>query len=157
MFDVFDGPGVVGKATINLGLRGCVPDTKCGPRYDETEPLVLARIGLDVSAGKCDAKNDVTSTTTNFVLSQSYSRQSGDVKICFIVLACLGFWNKRLESWLWDVTKIQTLAAQTRTAGTLAFFLRFRITVQEATVSSGWERGQQRLAPCCSQVSGDKW
>ena len=53
--DVFGGSGFVAKATNHLGLRGCVRDTKFGPRYDVTRPLVLTRIRQDVSAGKCVA------------------------------------------------------------------------------------------------------
>ena len=36
-------------------LRDCVLDTKFGPRYDVTKPLVLTRIRQDVSAEKCVA------------------------------------------------------------------------------------------------------
>ena len=37
------------------------------------------------------------------------------------------------------------------------FFFVFWITVQKASVVSGWKRGQQRCAPYCSQVCWDKW
>ena len=37
------------------------------------------------------------------------------------------------------------------------FFLRFGITVQKADVISVWFRGQQRFAPCCSQLCWDRW
>ena len=47
------GSGFLTKATQHLGLRGYVLDTKFGPRYDVTQPLVLTRIRQDVSAGKC--------------------------------------------------------------------------------------------------------
>ena len=41
MLDVFNSPGFLAKATNHLGLRGYVLDTKFGPRYDVTKPLVF--------------------------------------------------------------------------------------------------------------------
>ena len=55
MLDVFGGSGFFTKATNHLGLRGYVLDSKFGPRYDVTQPLVLTRIRQDVSAGTCFA------------------------------------------------------------------------------------------------------
>ena len=60
---VFGGSGFVTKATSHVGLCGCVLDTKFGPGYDMT-PLVLTRI-----------RQDFTSTSTQFVIFQSYFRQ----------------------------------------------------------------------------------
>ena len=44
MLDVFGGRGFLAKATNHLGLRDYVLDTKFGPRYDVTNPLVLTGI-----------------------------------------------------------------------------------------------------------------
>ena len=55
MLVVFGGSGCVEKATNHLGLRGSVLETKFGPKYDVTKPLVLTRIRQNVSAGKCVA------------------------------------------------------------------------------------------------------
>ena len=38
------------------------------------------------------------------------------------------------DSWLWDVPKIQTLAAELRTAWALADVLHVRVTVQRAYI-----------------------
>ena len=75
MLDVFGGPGFLATASNHLGLSGYVLDTKFGPRYVVTKPFVLTRIRQDVSAGKMCRRNDFTSTTTHFVLSQSCFRQ----------------------------------------------------------------------------------
>ena len=55
MLDVFGGLAFLAKSSNHIGLRGYVFDTKVGPRYDVTKPLVLTRIRQDVSAGKCVA------------------------------------------------------------------------------------------------------
>ena len=52
MLDVFSGLRFLAKATNHLGLRGYGLDTKFGPRFDVTKPLVLTRIRQDVSTGK---------------------------------------------------------------------------------------------------------
>ena len=59
------------------------------------------------------------------------------------------------DSWLWDVPKNHTLAAQPRAAWALAaLFLHFWITTKKA--NSGWECGQQRFALDWSYVCWDK-
>ena len=45
----------VGKASNHLGLRCYVLDTKFGPKYDVTKPLVRTRIRQDVSTCTCVA------------------------------------------------------------------------------------------------------
>ena len=52
MLDVFGGARFLARTTNHLGLRGCVLDTKFGPRYDVTKPLVLTRIRHNISVGK---------------------------------------------------------------------------------------------------------
>ena len=44
LLDMFGGSGFLSKATNHLGLRGYVLDTKVGPRYEVTKPLVLTRV-----------------------------------------------------------------------------------------------------------------
>ena len=56
MLDVFGVSGFVAQATNQLGVRGYVLDTKFGPRYDVTQPLVLTGIRQHVFAGKCFAE-----------------------------------------------------------------------------------------------------
>ena len=55
MLDVIGGSGFLTKAIDHLSLHGYVLDTKFGPKYHVTEPLVLTRIRQDVAAGKCVA------------------------------------------------------------------------------------------------------
>ena len=62
--DVVGGSGFLSQATHHLGLRGCVLDTKFGPRCDVAQPFVLTKIRQDVSAGKMRRRKDLTSTTT---------------------------------------------------------------------------------------------
>ena len=58
--------------------------------------------------------------------------------IYFIVLACFGLWNTHVILCIWDLPKVQTLAAQLCTAWALAdSFLCFWITVQKANVVFG--------------------
>ena len=39
LIDVFGGSGFLSQATNHLGLRGCVFDTKFGPKYDVSKPM----------------------------------------------------------------------------------------------------------------------
>ena len=55
VLDVFGGPGYLAKASNQLGLRGDVLNTKFGPKYDVTKPLIPTRIRQDISAGNCVA------------------------------------------------------------------------------------------------------
>ena len=89
LFDVFGGAGFLATPTNHLGMRGFVLDTKFGPRYDLTNPLVLTRIRQDVSAGK------VTGMITHFVLFPNLSPVLPS-QTCIIVLASLGFCNTRV-------------------------------------------------------------
>ena len=41
VLDVFGGNDFLTKATHRLGLCGHVPETKFGPKYDVTQPIVL--------------------------------------------------------------------------------------------------------------------
>ena len=102
MLDVFGGPGFLAKASNHMGLRGYVLDTKCGPRYDvtslspefdKTSPLEMSR------------RNDFTSTTTHFVVLQSY----------FLHPAIANLLQRAGMP-----CEIHTLAAQPRTAWALA-------------------------------------
>ena len=72
-----------------------------------TKPLVLTRIRQVVSAGKCVA-GMISPPRPHIVLFQSYLRQ-----LAWPIL------EHPCDSW-WDVPKIQTLAAQRRTAWALA-------------------------------------
>ena len=63
------------KKRHHLGMRGHLLDTKLGPWYDVTRPLVLTRIRQDVLRWNMCRKDDFISTTTHFVLSPNYFRQ----------------------------------------------------------------------------------
>ena len=125
LLDVFGGNDFLTKATNSLGLRGYVFDTKFGPRYDVTQPIVLTRIRQEVSTAKCVAgtmspTRPLSASAAIAKLASSFSHAVDS------------------DSWLWDVPKIRTLAAQPRTSWTLAFFfLYFRFTVQKANATSG--------------------
>ena len=82
---VCGGSGFLAKAANHFVLRGYVLDTKFGPRYDVTKPLVLTRIRQDVSAGKCFAGVIFPKLFPPLLPSQT----------CFIVLARRGFSNTR--------------------------------------------------------------
>ena len=78
LFDVFGGSGFVAITTIIWFLRGYVLDTKFGTKYDVTQPLVLAGIRQDVSAGECVAgmispPRQHTSCSSKVIISASAS------------------------------------------------------------------------------------
>ena len=56
LHDLCGGSGFLSKAANHLGFRGHALETKFGPRYGVTKPLVRTRIRQDVSAGKCVAE-----------------------------------------------------------------------------------------------------
>ena len=93
MCGVFGETGFVAKATNHLGLRGYVLDTKFGPKYDVTKPLVLTGIGQDVSAGK--QKWFHLCVTTVRGLPKLFPPIL-PLQTCFIMLACRGFCNTRV-------------------------------------------------------------
>ena len=77
------------------GLRGYVLDTKFGPRYDVSQPIVLTRSRQDVSAGTC-AEGMISHPRLHTVCSSKLLPPVLPSLACFIVLACLGFWKTRL-------------------------------------------------------------
>ena len=129
MLDVFGGFGFVEKTTNSVGLRGYVLDTKFGPKYDATKPLVLSRIRQDVSTGKRVAA----------MISPPRQHSSCSSKVLSASAALLQHahtpWilEHTCDSWFWEVPKIQTLAAQPRTAwarGGLLFFQNTEIRLR---------------------------
>ena len=114
MLDVFGGPGFLEKASNDLGLRGYVLDTKLGPRYDVTKPLVLTRIREDVSAGKCVA--GLISLARLHTSSSQVISASASIANMLHRARMLWILEHPCDSWLWDVPKIDALAAQLRTA-----------------------------------------
>ena len=103
-------------------------------------------------------RNDFTSMTTQLVLFQSCFRWCCHRKLASSCSRAVN--SGTCDSWLWDVPKIQILAAQPRTAWTLAgllCFFFFWISMQKAHVVSGWECGQPGFAPYCSKVCWDRW
>ena len=68
MPDVFGG--LLAKATNNLGLRGRVLGTKLGPRCDVTKHPCSHQHSTGRLRRKICRRNDFTSATTHFVLSQ---------------------------------------------------------------------------------------
>ena len=81
--DVFGGSGFLAKTTKHLDLRGYVFDTKFGPKYDVTKPLVLTRIRQHVSTLHDNTLRALPQLFPPVLPSQTR----------FIVLACLGFWS----------------------------------------------------------------
>ena len=75
MVDVFGGSGFLTTATNHLGLRSFVLDTKFDSRDDVTQPLVSHQNSTRRFRWKMCRRDDFTSTTPHFVLSQHYFRQ----------------------------------------------------------------------------------
>ena len=118
MLDVFGGPGFLAKATNHPGLSSYVLDTKFGPIYDVTKPP------LDVSYGKCVAG----------MISPPRQHTWCSPKVFFASAAIANLLHRARMHWilehlcdrsLWDVPKIQTLAAQPRTGWALTDFCDF--------------------------------
>ena len=97
MLHVFGRPGFLAKAWNHLGLRGDVLDAKCGLRHDVTQPPVLTRIRQGRLRRIMCRSNDLASTTTHRMLFPKLFPPVLPSPTCFIVLACLGFWNTRVN------------------------------------------------------------
>ena len=112
--DVFGGSGFLSKATSHLGLRGYLLEIKFGPRYYVTQPLVLTRLRQDVSAGTCVAG---MISPPRLHISCCSKVISAPASIASLLHRARMPWilEHQCESWLWDVPKTQTLAAQPRT------------------------------------------
>ena len=93
MIHVFGGDDFLTRATNRLGLRGFVLDTKLGPRYGVSQPVVLAKIPQDVS-GKCVA--GMISPPRQHT-SCSPKAISSAAQTCFIVLEDRRYWNFRVN------------------------------------------------------------
>ena len=91
----------------------------------------------DVSAGKC-RRNDFTSTTTRFVLSQGYFRQC-----CRRKLALSRSHAVVSGTPMWFAVVGHGLG--------LGGVFHFWITAQKDVVSC-WKRGQEGFVPCCTKV-----
>ena len=93
-------------------------------------------------------RNDFTSTTTLFVLFPKLFPAVLPSLTCFIVLACLGFWNTRVNRGCGTYRKSRLLRRRLLRPGPwhLCVF----------TISS-WKRRQQGFAPCCTNVRWDRW
>ena len=154
--DVLGGSGFLSKAANHLGLRGCVHDTKFGSRYHVTQLLVLTRFRHDVSAGTCVAgmisppRQHTSCCPKAISASASIANLLHRARMPWIL-------EHPCDSWLWNVPKIQTLAAQPRTAWLLADFCVLWTSKQKACVASGWKCGHQGFAPCCTKVCWDRW
>ena len=98
-----------------MGLRGHVLDTNFGARYGVTRPLALTRIRKDVSPGKCVAAMILPPR-----LQTSCSSQVSSASASIANLLNPWILEHPCNSWLWDVPKIEALAAQPRTAWALA-------------------------------------
>ena len=158
MLHMFDQPGFLTKASNHLGLRGYVLDTKFGPRFDVTQPLVLTRIRQD--------GNDFTSTTTHLVLFQMSSSSVLPSQTCFIVLTCLGFWNTRVDRGCSACRKSRLLRRSLARLGPWQIFFVFLGLLAEserccwlgmwtAEISHRIARKCAGTGGCCS-VSGEK-
>ena len=135
MLDVFGGTGLLAKATNHLDLRSYVLDTKFGPRYDVTQHLVLTRIRLHVSVGKCVAG----------MIPPPSHHTSCSPKVIPASASCGTCRKSRL------------LRRSIVRPGPWRIFLRVWITVQKADFLSIWKRGQQGFAPCCTKMCWDRW
>ena len=111
MLDVFGGDDFLTMAANLLGLRGNVLDTKFGPKYDVSQPVVLTSIRQDVSAGKCVA--GMISPPRQHTSSVAISNLLHRARRPWIL-------EHPCDSWLWNVPKIEALAARPRTAWALA-------------------------------------
>ena len=114
--DVFGGSGFLSKATNHLGLRGYVLVTKFGPRYDVTQ---LTRIRQDVSTGKCVAAM-ISLPQQHILCSPKVTSASAAIANLLHLARMPWIVEHPCGSWLWDVAKIEALAAQPRTAWALA-------------------------------------
>ena len=127
MLDVFGGSGFLRKTTKHMGLHG--------------HEVWSTRIRQDVSAGKCVAGMISHTSCSPKVTSASATNLLHPARTPWIL-------EHPCDSWLWDGTASHGLGP--------GGFLFFWITLQKANVVSGWKRGQQRSAPCCSQVCWDR-
>ena len=118
------------------------------PRYDVTKPLVLARIGQDVSAGKCVAKvmspprKQTSCSSKVLAASASVANLLHCARMPWIL-------EPPFDSWFWDVPKIQTLAAEPRTAWALTDFCVFWDLHAESE-----NRDLHRIARKCAGIGG---
>ena len=116
-----------------------------GARYDVTKPLVLARIRQDVLRWEMCHRDDFTSTTTHFVLSQSYCRQCCQPQKLF---------HRVRMPWIrgcGTCRKSKLLRRSFAPPGPLADFCNFGPPCSKLALFSGRKRGRQRPAPYCSQ------
>ena len=145
------GYGFLTHATDHLGLHGCVLDTKFGTRYDVREPLALARIRQDVSAGKC-----VTGMIPPPRQDTSYSPKviSASAAIANLLHRARMPWilEHLCDSWLWYTPKIQSLSAQPRTVWALADFCVLGSQSRKRRWFLVGNVDSRRFAPYCSQV-----
>ena len=103
------------------------------------KPFVFTRIRQDVSAGECVAGM----TSTPFVLFQSYFR-----KCCHRKLASSG--SHVVDSGTRVIRGCGTCPKSTLLRRSVFAFLGSLCRLR--TFVSGWKRGRQRCAPCCSQM-----
>ena len=114
MIDVFGGDGFLTKATNLLGLRGYVLDTKFGSRCDVTQPNVFQNSTTspleNVSQEGFSPPRQHTSCPSNVI--------SANAAIANLLHRARTLWilEHPCDSWLWDVQRIEALAAQPRTA-----------------------------------------
>ena len=136
LIDVFGGSGFVAKATYHLGLRGRVLDTKFGLRCDVTQPTVTS-IRQDVSAGTCVAAM-ISPPRQHTLFSSQVVSASASIAILLHRARMPWILEHLCDSWLWDVPKLQALAAQPRTAWVLADFCIFGSHCRKKNIVSGW-------------------
>ena len=118
MIDVFGGSGFVANATNHLGLRGYALHTNFGPRHDMTNLFVFTRIRQDVSTGQQSFPPPRLHTSCSSLVisaSASIAKLLHRARIPWIL-------EHLCDSRSWDVPKLQTCAAQIRTAWALADF-----------------------------------
>ena len=150
--DVSGGSKFMSRTTNMLGLRGYVLDANFGPLYDVTQLFALTRNRQNVSAG-----NRVAGMISPPRQQTSWSSKviSASAAIAnWLHLACMPWILEHpCGSWLWDVPKIEILAAQLRTAWALIDFCVFVSRIRTHIVS-GWKRGQQKWAGTGGRSAG---
>ena len=113
-----------------------------------TQPLVLFRIRRDVFAGKCVAG----------MISPPRLHTSCSSKVISVTASIASLLHRVRTPWIledpcdscvWEVPKIQTLAARR--------FLRLWISKQKTYFVSNWECGQQGFASYWTKLCWDWW
>ena len=138
-------------------MRGFVVDSKFGPGCDVSQPIVLTRIRHDAFAGKCVAVMN-SRPRPHFVFSEGYLRLCCHRKLASSCSQTLDSGTPMWFAVVGRAKKSKLLRRGLARAGPCRVIVFFVLmTVKKTSVISGWSCGQQRIAPCCSQMFWDGW